>query len=81
MILNNWFDGQDKNLPKVHKEKNLNNNALRERIRAMENICFRKKAEQAEQYSQEKNHREFYATLNEIYCPKIKHSHPVRSNG
>ena len=38
-------------------------------------------AEQAEQYSQEKNHREFYATLNEVYGPKIKSSHPVRSKG
>ena len=36
---------------------------------------FRKKAEQAEQYSEEKNHREFYATLNEVYGPKIKKIH------
>ena len=44
-------------------------------------MWFQKKAEQAEQYSQEKNHREFYATLNEVYGPKIKNSHPVRSKG
>ena len=47
----------------------------------MKKMWFQKKAEQAEQYSQEKNHSEFYATLNEVYGPKIKNSHPVRSKG
>ena len=81
VVSNDWFDDQDEKIQKLLKDKKLNRNALRERIRAMKNMWFQKKAEQAEQYSQEKNHREFYATLNEVYGPKIKHSHPVRSKG
>ena len=72
VVLNDWFDDQDEEIQKLLKGKNLNRNALRERIRAMKNIWFQKKAEQAEQYSQEKNHRELYATLNEVYGPKLK---------
>ena len=81
MVSNDWFDDQDEEIQKLLKDKKLNRNALRERIRAMRNMWFQKKAEQAEQYSQEKNHREYYATLNEVYGPKIKNSHPVRSKG
>ena len=39
--------------------------------------CF-EKAEEAEQYSQEKNHREFYAALNAVYGPRSRSSHPVK---
>ena len=81
MVSNDWFGDQDEEIQKLLKDKKLNRNALRERIRAMRNMWFQKKAEQAEQYSQEKNHREFYATLNEVYGPKIKNSHPLRAKG
>ena len=78
VVSNDWFDDQDEEIQKLLKDKKLNRNALRERIRAMKNMWFQKKAEQAEQYSQEKNHREFYATLNEVYGPKIKKLTPCK---
>ena len=81
MVSNDLFDDQDEEIQKLLKDKKLNRNTLRERIRAMKNMWFQKKAEQAEQYSHEKNHREFYATLNEVYGPKIKSSYAVRSKG
>lgn len=34
---------------------------------------------EAEQFAQEKNHREFYATLNEVYDARFRSSLPVRS--
>ena len=34
---------------------------------------------EAEKYSQEKNHREFYVTLNAVCGPSSSNSHPVRS--
>ena len=37
----------------------------------MKNMWFQKKAEQAKQYSQEKNHREFYATLKGHRQPQV----------
>ena len=78
VVLNDWFDEQDEEIQKLLKDKNLNRNALRERIRTMKNIWFQKKAEQTEQYSQEKNHHEFYATLNKVYGPKIKNFTPCK---
>ena len=35
--------------------------------------------EEAEWYSHEKNHRDFYATLNAVYSPRSRTSHPVKS--
>ena len=34
---------------------------------------------EAEKFSQEKNHRKFYTTLNAVYSPRSRNSHPVRS--
>ena len=78
-IQNDWFDDQDEEIQKLLKDKKLNRNALRERIRKVKNIWFQQKANDTERYSQEKNHREFYATLNAVYGPKTKSSHPVRT--
>ena len=79
VVSNDGFDDQDAEIQKLLKDKKLNKNALRERIRTMKNMWFQKKAEQGEQYSQEKNHREFYATLKEaVYVPKIKTFTPCK---
>ena len=40
---------------------------LRDKIRQIKNDWFQRKAEEAEKYSQEENHREFYAALNAVY--------------
>ena len=38
VVLNGWFVDQDEEIQELLKDKNLNRNALRERIRAMKNI-------------------------------------------
>ena len=45
--------------------------------RELKNAWFQKKAKKAEQYSQAGNPREFYATLNAVYGPRSRSSHPV----
>ena len=40
---------------------------------------FRRRAEEAERHSQEKNYREIYATLNNVYGPRSRSTHPVKS--
>ena len=40
--------------------------SLRKHIRALKNSWFQQRAIEAEKYSQEKNHREFYVTLNAV---------------
>ena len=52
---------------------------LREEIRKLKNKWFQQKADEAERYAQEKNHRELYATLNAVYGPKPRNVHPVKS--
>ena len=52
---------------------------LRDKIRQIENDWFQRKAEEAEKYSQEKNHHEFFAALNAVYGPRARISHQIRS--
>jgi len=54
-------------------------NYLREKIRLIKSDWFQRKAGQAEKYSQEKNHREFYAALNAVYGPRPRITHQIRS--
>lgn len=63
---NNWFNDQDEEIQTLMKDKRMNRNSLRERIRKLKNDWFQKKAEKAERFSQEKNQRELYATLNTV---------------
>ena len=76
-----WFDDQEKEIQELLKEKRKTGDikGLREEIRKMKNTWFQQKAEEAERYAQEKNNREFYATLNAVYGPKSKNVHPVKS--
>ena len=53
--------------------------SLRKHIQAFKNSWFQQRAMEAEKYSQEKNHREFYVTLNAAYGPRSRNYHPVRS--
>lgn len=78
-VQNDWFDDQDEEIRNLLKDKKQNRDALRKRIRELKNNWFQQKAEEAERYSQEKNHKDFYATLNAVYGPRSKVSHPVRS--
>ena len=78
-IQNDLFDDQDEEIQTLLQDKNLDRHSLRTRIRELKNAWFQKKAKEAEQYSQAGNPREFYATLNTIYGPRSRSSHPVRS--
>lgn len=77
-IINDWFDNQDEKIQMPNDQRHWTA-TLRERIRTLKNYCFQHKAEEAERYSQEKNHREFYATLNAVYSSKTKSLYPVRT--
>ena len=76
---NDWFDDQDEEIPALLEDKTLDKHSLRKHIRALKNSWFQQRAMEAEKYSQEKNHPEFYATLNAVYCPRSRNSHPMRS--
>ena len=67
-VQNDWFDDQDDVIRKLLQDKKL-----------LKNNWFRHRAEEAERYSQEKNHRDFNATLNAVYSPRSRTSHPVNS--
>ena len=55
-------------------------NYLRDKIRQIKNDnWFQRKSEEAEKYSQEKNHREFYAALNAFYGRRLRISHEIIS--
>ena len=45
----------------------------------MKNDWFTRKAKQAETFHLQKNQREFHATIREVYGPKSKNTHQVRS--
>ena len=76
-----WFYDQEESIRNLLKDKKLSGDrqALRNEIRKLKNEWFQQKAEDAERYSNEKNHREFYATLNAVYGPKSKNLHAVRA--
>ena len=78
-ISNDWFDDQDADIQELLKNKKMNRSVLREKIRSLKNNWFQRKAEEAELFAEEKNYREFYATLNAVYAQKTKNSHPVKS--
>ena len=76
-----WFDDQDNEIQRFLKDKKLSwdKEALREEIRKLKIKWFQQKADEAERYTREKNHREFYAMLNTVYGSKSKSIHPVRT--
>ena len=76
-IQNDWFDDQDDEIRNLLQDKSLDRHSLRTRIRQIKDAWFQKKAEEAEHFSQTKNPREFYATLNAVYGPRSRNSHPV----
>ena len=45
----------------------------------MKNDWFTRKAKQAKTFHLQKNQREFHATIREVYGPKFKNTHQVRS--
>ena len=78
-VSNDWFDDQGEEIQRLLKDKQLNRNELRDRVRLLKNQWFHERATEAERYAQSKNHREFYASINKIYGPRSKTTHPVRS--
>ena len=75
-ISNDWFDDQDAEIQELLRTLLFIFLFLREKIRSLKNNWFQRKAEL---FAEEKNYREFYATLNAVYGPKTKNSHPVKS--
>ena len=75
-----WFEEHDEEIQQLLKEKKDTRKMhyLRDKIRQIKNDCFQRKAEEAEKYSQEKNHREFYAALNAVHGPRPRISHQTR---
>ena len=61
-VSNDWFDDQDEEIQRLLKDKQLNRNELRDRVRLLKN--------------QWKN-RKFYSSINKIYGPRSKTTHPV----
>ena len=53
-------------------------NELQRRIREIKNDWVIQKANDAERFFREKNHREFYATLSQVYGPTTKRSHAIQ---
>ena len=78
-VRNDWFDDQDEEIQALLEDKTLDKHSLRKHVRALKNSWFQQRAMEAEKYSQEKNHREFYLTLNAVYGPRFRNSHLVRS--
>ena len=76
-----WFDEHDEEIQQLLKEKKDTRKLhyLRDKIRQIKNDWFQRKTEGAEKYSQEKNHRDFYAALNAVYGPRLRISHQIRS--
>ena len=76
-----WFDEHDEEIQQLLKEKKDTRKIhyLRDKIRQIKNDWFQRKAEEAEKYSQEKNHREFYAALDAVYGPRPRISYQIRS--
>ena len=61
------------------KDKNLNSREVQKRIRQIKTTGSREKPKQAETFHLQKNQREFHATIREVYGPKSKNTHQVRS--
>lgn len=78
-VSNDWFDDHDEEIQRLLKDKHLNRNELRDRIRQLKNQWFQERATEAEHFAQSKNHREFYAAINKVYGPRNKTNHPIRS--
>ena len=78
-VSNDWFDDEDEEIQRLLKDKQLNRNELRDRVRLLKNQWFHERATEAERYAQSKNHREFYASINKICGLRSKTTHPARS--
>ena len=76
---NDWFGDQDEKIQRLLKDKKLRRNELRQRNGALKNRWFKEKVEEAKHFTQMKNHREFYATVNKVCGPKSKNCHTVKS--
>ena len=76
---NDWFDENDTKIQDLLKNKDLGRKQLRDHIRLLKNRSYQEKAQEAEYHAQAKNYREFYAAVNQIYGPRSKSSHPVKS--
>ena len=76
---NDCFDDNDQEIRELLKNKKTDRNALRDRIRTLKNQWFQTKAIAAEQFANDKNYRKFYSTLNQVYGPRSKNLHPIKS--
>lgn len=74
-----WFDENDTEIQKLLKDKHLNRREIQKKIRAMKNDWFTRKAKEAETFHLQKKQGEFHATIREVYGPRTKNTHQVRS--
>ena len=73
-----WFDDNDNEIKSLLQNKSLNKSEIQKRVRTLKNDWFIQKANEAERFHNEKNRREFYNTMREMYGPTSKRSHPIR---
>ena len=74
-----WFDENDDEIRALLKNRTYNKKELQRRIRQIKNDWFLNKAIQAENFYHKNNLREFYSTLREVYGPRSKSTHQIRS--
>ena len=76
---NDWFDEHDFEIYALIKDRHLNKKEIQRRVRQIKNNWFLNKANQAEIFYNQNNLREFYSTLREVYGPRSKSTHQIRS--
>ena len=80
VVSNDSFEDQDEEIQKLLKDKKLNRNSLRERIRAMKKMLFQKKAEQQSNIHTKRTIANFMP--HQMKCMVLKlNSHTLRSKG
>ena len=73
-----WFNDNDQEIQNL-RNKRMDRNAVRNHIRELKDDWFIERAIKAEKFSQNKNFREFYAVLNQVYGPRSKNIYPIKS--
>ena len=75
-----WFDENDTEIQKLLKDKKLHRKEIQMQIRIMKNAWFTRKAKEAEDFHRQRKQGEFYATIRDVYGPRSKPTHQVRSS-
>ena len=76
---NDWFDENDVEIYALIKDRHQNKKEIQRHVRQIKNDWFVNKANQAEMFYNQNNLREFYSILREVYGPRTKSTHQIRS--